>query len=160
MADSLPEELSEKFERTIFTFRSENEDIRIAIATTKALDAENQQGEEDTDKNVAQSIDQILSEWESLNVQNIITKGEQYITPNNVTGIKTFGTGDFPIADSEDGLKGEYAIFSFASTDAIMHVILIWSKDDVYIEDIIERVIGSIELKTDEQANLEQEAQN
>jgi len=160
MADSLPEELSEKFERTIFTFRSDNEDIRIAIATTKALDAENQQGQEDTEKNVAQSIDKILSEWESLNVQNIITKGEQYITPNNVTGIKTFGTGDFPIADSEDILKGEYAIFSFATADSIIHIILVWSKDDVYIEDIMDRVIGSIELKSDEQANAEQEAQN
>ncbi|WP_299365124.1 hypothetical protein [Winogradskyella sp.] len=160
MPDSLPNELKDKFERTIFAFGGEHKNISIAIITTKAVKVENQPKQEDIEKNVAQSIDQILSEWESKNVQNIITKGEQYITPNAVEGIKTYGYADFPIPNSGDTLKGEYAIFSFATNDAIMHVTLIWSKDDVYVAEIIDRIIGSIELKSDEQANAEQEAQN
>ncbi len=160
MPDSLPVEIRDKFERTVFAFGSEEQNISVAIITTKALNIEDQQNQEGVEKNVAQSIEQILNEWEARNVQNIITKGEQYITPNAVEGIKTHGSADFPIRNSEDKLDGEYAIFSFATTDAIMHITLIWAKDDVYVEDIIDRIIDSIELKSNEQANAEQEAQN
>jgi hypothetical protein len=160
MPDSLPEELKDKFQRTVFAFGDVDENISVAIITTKTLDAQNKQEQGEAEKNVAQSVNQIISEWESKNVQNIITKGEQYITPNAVEGLKTYGTADFPIANSEAILKGEYAIFSFATTDAIMHITLIWSKEDTYVKDIVDRIIRSIELKSDEQANAEQETQN
>ncbi len=158
--DSLPDELKDKFERTIFAFNSEAHEIRIEVMTIRAIDAQNQQKQEEIEKNVAQSIEGILSEWETENIQNIITKGEQYITPNAVEGIKTYGNADFPIPNSDDTLKGDYAIFSFATTDAIMHVTLIWAKDDTYAVEMIDRIADSIELKSDEQADAEQEAKN
>lgn len=155
--DSLPDELKDKFERTIFAFGSEQQNISIGIITTKTKDAQYQQEEGNIEENVSQSIEQILGEWESKNVQNIVTKGEQYITPNAVEGVKTFGTGDFPIKGTDKTLKGEYAIFSFATKETIIHVTLIWAQEDDYAQEIIDRIIDSMELKSDEQASAEQE---
>jgi len=93
-------------------------------------------------------------------VENIITKGEQFITPNATEGIKTFGSADFPMPKTSETIKCEYAIFSFATNDTVLYAALIWSEDDDYADAIIERIIDSIELKSDEQAEAEQEAQN
>ena len=160
MPDSLPEELKGKFERSFFAYGGGEENITIGILTMRALTEEDQQEQEEAQKNVSQSIDLLLSEWEARNVKNIITKGEQYITPNAVEGIRTYGNADFPLPDSEDFRKMEYAIYSFATTDAIMHVTLVWDKNDTYVEEIKDRIIDSIELKSDEQAEAEQETQN
>ena len=42
----------------------------------------------------------------------------------------------------------------------IAHVTLVWDKEDSYAVDIAERIMNSIEMKSDEQANAEQESQN
>ena len=57
--------------------------------------------------------------------------------------------------------KGEYAIFSFATKEGmIAHITLFWAKEDSYAVEIAEKIIASIEMKSDEQANTEQESQN
>ena len=120
-----------------------------------------EQGQEDIQRRVVQSIEKIIEEWETKNVQNIITKDDQFITPNNVEGSKTHGTADFPIKGSAETFEGEYAIFSFATKEGmIAHITLVWAKEDSYAVDIAERIINSIEMKSDEQANAEQESQN
>ena len=160
MPDSLPEQLKDKFKRSVFAFGGGDKNITIVITTLRALNAENQQSQEAVQQNVAQSINQLIKEWEEGDVQNIITKGEQYITPNAVEGIKTHGTADFPIAETDDYRTMEYAIFSFATTDAIMHITLNWVKEDTYIQDVVDRIINSIELKSDQQVKAEEETQN
>ncbi|WP_394347028.1 hypothetical protein [Winogradskyella tangerina] len=160
MPDTIPEALKDKVELSLFAFGGVEENITVTVSTLRTLVEGDEQGQEDAQKNVTQAIDQILNRWEATNVQNIITKGEQYITPNAVEGVKTFGNADFPIPDTEDSRKMEYSIFSFATTDAIMQIILVWSKDDIYVEEIVDRIIDSIELKSDEQAEAEQQTQN
>lgn len=133
--------------------------LNIKVITTERETV--QQEQLDIEKNVGQSIEKILEEWESLNVQNIITKNDQFITPNNVEGSKTYGTADFPTNDSDETFDGEYAIFSFATKEGmIAHIILVWAKEDSYAVEIVEKIIASIEMKSDEQANTEQESQN
>lgn len=156
--DTLSDESKDKIKQRVFVF-DDAEHLDIKIITDEVDSGE--QGQEDIQRRVVQSIEKIIEEWETKNVQNIITKDDQFITPNNVEGSKTHGTADFPIKDSDETFEGEYAIFSFATKEGmIAHVTLVWAKEDSYAVDIAERIMNSIEMKSDEQANAEQESQN
>jgi len=156
--DTLSDESKDKIKQRIFVF-DDAEHLDIKIITDEVDSGE--QGQEDIQRRVVQSIEKIIEEWETKNVQNIITKDDQFITPNNVEGSKTHGTADFPIKGSDETFEGEYAIFSFATKEGmIAHVTLVWGKEDSYAVDIAERIMNSIEMKSDEQANAEQESQN
>ncbi len=156
--DTLSDESKDKIKQRVFVF-DDAEHLDIKIITDEVDSGE--QGQEDIQRRVVQSIEKIIEEWETKNVQNIITKDDQFITPNNVEGSKTHGTADFPIKGSDETFEGEYAIFSFATKEGmIAHVTLVWAKKDSYAVDIAERIMNSIEMKSDEQANAEQESQN
>lgn len=155
--DTLSDKSKDKITKRVFVF-DDAEHLEIKIITDEV---NNQQGQEDIQRKVVQSIDNIIKSWESENVQNIITKDDTFKTPNDVEGSKTHGTADFPIQDSDETFEGEYAIFSFATKEGmIAHITLFWAKEDSYAVEIAEKIIASIEMKSDEQANTEQESQN
>lgn len=155
---TLSDKSKEKITKRVFVFDdAEHLDIKIV---TDEVDSD-QQGQEDIKRKVAQSLGKIIDEWESENVQNIITKEDTFKTPNDVEGSKTHGTADFPIQGSDETFEAEYAIFSFATKEGmIAQITLVWDKEDNYVVEIVERIIASIEMKSDEQANTEQESQN
>lgn len=156
--DTLSDKSKDKIVQRVFVY-DEAEHLDIKIITIETENAQQEQA--DVERKVKQSIEKIIEDWESVNVQNIITKDDQFITPNNAEGSKTYGTADFPLQDSEETFEGEYAIFSFATKEGmIAHITLVWSKEDSYAVEISERIIKSIEMKSDEQANAEQESQN
>ena len=156
--DTLSDKSKDKIVQRVFVY-DEAEHLDIKIITIETENAQQEQA--DVERRVKQSIEKIIEDWESVNVQNIITKDDQFITPNNAEGSKTYGTADFPLQDSEETFEGEYAIFSFATKEGmIAHITLVWSKEDGYAVEISERIIKSIEMKSDEQANAEQESQN
>ncbi|GAB4159541.1 MAG: hypothetical protein Tsb0033_14260 [Winogradskyella sp.] len=157
LQDTISTQNENKIDKTTFVFSAENKAVEIVVETINFKDLDGKQTQEDIEQKVNKSIEDILNRWEAKNVSNIITKGEQFITPNAVEGLKTFGSANFPFPDSNTTYKGEYAIFSFATNDAIMHLTLVWSEEDTYANKIAERIISSLELKSDEQAELENE---
>ncbi|APY09637.1 hypothetical protein BWZ20_08205 [Winogradskyella sp. J14-2] len=160
VTDSISKEQKLNFNTKEFVFNDAKQ-VTIKIVTKTPKTDNNQQDQENLELKVSQSIEQILKAWETKNVQNIITKNEQYITPNNVEGSKTYGIGDFPTGDSDKTFKASYAIFSFATKEgAIIHITLVWATEDNYAVKVAERIIESIEMKSDKQANAEQESQN
>lgn len=160
VTDTISKEQKINFDTKEFVF-DDTKQVTVRIVTKTPKADNNQQDKENLEAKVSQSIEQILKAWETKNVQNIITKNEQYITPNNAEGSKTYGTADFPIEDSDETFEAAYAIFSFATKEGmIIHVTLVWDTEDSYAVEIIERIIDSIEMKSDEQANAEQESQS
>lgn len=87
---------------------------------------------------------------ENNGVRNLITKQEKFVTPNEQEGLKIYGTADFPVPLSEDFEKGNYVILLFSSENILQNVMLAWKSDDVYADQIMERVLNSIELKKEE----------
>ena len=85
--------------------------------------------------------------FENNGVKNLITKREQFITPNAAEGLKVYGTADFPRPLSTELKKGNYVILLFTSGNVLQSVILAWEADDVYADQIMERILNSIELK-------------
>ena len=55
-----------------------------------------------------------------------------------------------------DDVASNYAIFLFRAESVRQQVVLKWIEDDNYTNAIIDRIINSIELKSDEQVEAKE----
>ncbi|WP_297691245.1 hypothetical protein [uncultured Eudoraea sp.] len=94
-------------------------------------------------------VEQILQNFEDQGAKNIITKQEEFVTLSGVKGVKVFGRGNFALPDSKELAKGQYTIILFGGNGFQQHLILSWLDEDVYAEEIVNRIIGSLEVKTE-----------
>ena len=86
----------------------------------------------------------VLDTFEKNGTKNITTRNEQFITPNGQEGVKSFGTAEFLI--EEKLVKGEYIILGFSTPNLLQQVILTWKENDIYADQMMERILNSIEL--------------
>lgn len=146
----IPKEAEGKIVTVIFNNNYTEDKIKIATQTTNT----NARQEQDADKqkalNITGIIEANLKKWEDLGVKDIITQNEEFKTPNEAEGIKTFGTAKFPIDNSDEFYYGEYVLLSFTTEQVIQQISIVWFTDDDYAKTISERVINSIELVPDE----------
>jgi len=96
-----------------------------------------------------QVVEQILKNFEDQGAKNIITKQEEFVTLSGVKGVKVFGRGNFALPDSKELVRGQYTIILFGGNGFQQHLILSWLDKDVYAEEIVNRIIGSLEVKTE-----------
>ena len=97
--------------------------------------------EEESGRRLIRRAEARLNSLESLGAENIITKNEQFITPKGKEGLKTFGTADFT-DEKGNREKGEYIILGFTTERLLQEVVLLWNKDDVYANQIMDRVLN------------------
>lgn len=93
-------------------------------------------------------IEQLLQSFERQGAKNIITKQEEFITQAGVTGLKTFGSGKFKVPEASELIKGKYAILSFGGKGFMQQIVITWLDDDDYAEQIVERILASVDVKT------------
>ncbi len=149
---NVPEHLKGKVEIAGFGYGGINSNIDIAVVSSKFASTEPPGGhdqaqpkENENKIDLNQVAEGYLKEFESKGTENIITKSEQFITPNGQEGLKTYGTADFK---TERGTveKGNYVILGFTTQNLLQQVILVWKDNDVYADEIMERVLNSVEL--------------
>lgn len=133
--------------RTMFSYGNLDSTFNIDVGTTRY------NLEEDEEIDIEGAIEETISSIENNGAKNILVKQEQFITPNAAEGIKIYGTGEFPTHKKDQFRTGEYVILIFVSDDkSIMQkVALIWNNEDAYANQIMERVLNSIELKNGEE---------
>ncbi len=154
MEAPIPDEMKDKVKISMFGYGSLIDHLNVAVATTslnipQGQSQENGQGENEIDLNKA--VDGSIKNWENSGVQNIILNKEKFTTPNGAEGLKTFGTGDFPTLIEGKTNKGKFTILSFTTQNILQQIILTWKGNDVYADQIIERIINSLELKPKEE---------
>lgn len=148
----IPEEFKDKMKVAAFGYGGINSTLDILVMTTKFNPNLQLNQQESSQEDGANKMDLVkvaesqLKELEKRGAQNIITKNEQFITPNGQEGLKTFGSADFNIPQTGKVVKGSYIILGFTKENILQQVVLIWEQDDVYADQIIDRVMSSIEL--------------
>lgn len=148
---NLPKELEGKIQITMFSYGSLLSQFNIAVSTSKyastepATPGEEQKQPENT-IDLYQAADRALKNLERNGVTNIITKNEQFITPNGQEGLKTYGTADFPTIDKNKHERGKYVLLGFTTQNVLQQVIITWRDSDVYADEIVDRILNSIEL--------------
>ena len=141
----LPEEMKDKVQMITFTFAGINTPIDVVVNSSKFATKPDESGKEkEVPIDLLKVAEGVLDTFEKNGTKNITTRKEQFITPNGQEGVKTFGTAEFLI--EEKLVKGEYVILGFSTPNLLQQVILTWKEDDVYAEQIIERILNSIEL--------------
>jgi len=140
----LPEALKGKMTLTAFGFEQKDQ-LTIATLTTvlaQAMDS----------LDIGKAIEGNLKVIENNGGRNILTKNEKFVTPNGAEGVKTFGTLQYPLGDTDNFIDGKYTSLSFtAENKIIQQIIITWRQDDVYADQIVERILNSVELKPAEE---------
>lgn len=95
-----------------------------------------------------QAVEQVLEGFERNGARNIITKQEAFSTASGVQGVRVFGRGDFRLPDSDEYLKGKYTVLLFGGNGFLQQVVISWEDGDAYAEQIVERILDNIEVKT------------
>jgi len=152
MNASIPDEMKDKIKISMFGYGSLIEHLNVAVATTSLNTPQGQedgQGENQIDLN--QAVDASIEKWESSGAQNIILNKVKFTTPNGAEGLKTSGTGDFPTLIEGQTNEGKFTILSFTTQNILQQIILTWKSNDVYADQITERIINSLELKPKEE---------
>ncbi|MGB5942473.1 MAG: hypothetical protein WBG71_06285 [Leeuwenhoekiella sp.] len=104
-----------------------------------------QEAQEDIDINPA--IENALKSMSDRGVKNVLTKNEEYSTPEGAEGIKTFGSAEFPVSGNPEKFeKGEYIMLNFGNKKGIKQVMVVWRSDDQYGEEMANRIVNSVEL--------------
>ncbi len=137
----LPPDLSAKI-KELHTFRYSNEKGLFNIGTSSTLLSEQ------SAPDFAQAIELLLENFEKNGAKNIITKQEEFTTLTGVTGIKVYGNGKFAVPESNELVKGQYAILLFGGNGFQQQIILTWPDGDDYAEEIVDRILKSVDVKT------------
>ncbi|WP_452220092.1 BatD family protein [Lacinutrix salivirga] len=94
-----------------------------------------------------------LSAIDSLGFKNVIVQKEKFVTPNEAEGLKIYGTA----SDPNNNRKVQYTTLFF-STDfekglvynyggtVVQTLTIIWDDDDTYSNEIVNKVLDSVEL--------------
>jgi len=137
----IPEEAKGKIRTTSFGYELDGK-ISIIVITTVL----NQKQEE---INADRFIERNLKSMENEGGKNIITMYDEFVTPNGAEGVKTYGTLELPKdkTNNDEYIKGKYQILVFTSDGiVIQQIMMIWGNDDTYADQIIDRILNSIEL--------------
>ena len=141
----LPEEMKGKVQTINFAYAGVDTPIDVVVNSSKYPAQADETGKQ---KEVAIDLlkvaEGVLDTFEKNGTKNITTRNEQFITPNGQEGIKTFGTAEFLVEDRL--VKGQYIILGFSTPNLLQQVLLTWKEEDVYADQIVERILNSIEL--------------
>lgn len=126
---------------TMFSYGNLMSSLNITVRTSRL----NIPDTTAVDLNLA--IEESLQILEKNNVKNILTKTEKFVTPNAAEGLKVYGSASFPSLLPEQYHKGNYVFLAFTAQNILQQIILVWDAEDQYAEEIMERVLNSVELK-------------
>jgi len=124
-----------------FAYNNPKANLSIAAVSTLFNKA-------DTPPDYDQAVEQVLAGFEKNGARNIITKQEEFTTVSGVKGLRVFGRGDFRMPDSEEYVKGKYTVLLFGGNGFMQQVIISWEDGDAYAEQIVERILETVEVKT------------
>jgi len=125
------------------SFQYESPDARFTVGVNSTLLAQ------ETEPEYEQSIESFIKSLESKGAKNIITKDEEFTTVNGVKGVKVYGSAKFAMPDSKELVQGKYSVLLFGGKGFQQLVMLTWVDGDTYAEQIVDRILKSVEVKTE-----------
>tara|TARA_R110002051_G_scaffold324988_1_gene425014 strand:- start:20496 stop:22154 length:1659 start_codon:yes stop_codon:yes gene_type:complete len=136
----LPPELQENIKEVqIFGYRSAIGLFSIGVTSTTL--------KQPVEVDLQQSVDFFIKNLEDQGAKNIVTKTDEFTTIGGVKGVKIYGSGKFVVPESEELVNGKYTILSFGGKGFQQQVILTWLDDDVYADQIVERILSTVDVK-------------
>jgi len=143
--------IAQPITKTAFSYALENQ-FYITVSTTTIEVNPQAENKPSAEQNIQKAIEDNFRALESNGARNILPVNDKFITPNGAEGLKTSGTLEFPIDEAKEKyVSGQFELLSFASENVMQQVMIYYLKDDVYLDQVVERVLASVELKPKEE---------
>lgn len=104
---------------------------------------------QDQDAPFENEINFALQQLSEQGAKNLLTKQEEFTSKSGIKGIKTYGSGSFKKPSKEQWQRGKYAIVTFGGKGFIQQIIVVWPDNDEYADKIADRILESIDVKTE-----------
>jgi hypothetical protein len=102
---------------------------------------------QETEIDLAKSMDGALQSLEAQGVQNMIVKQEDFETKEGIKGLKAYGTFYKIDSDKQTSGKMYYEALLFSQEGGLQQILLFHEEGDAYAKEISDRVLQSVELK-------------
>ncbi|WP_456867938.1 BatD family protein [Galbibacter sp. BG1] len=103
----------------------------------------------EADFDAKKAIDAALAKVEEAGAKNMVVKQDEVVTPTGKKGNKVFGTLEIDSPESKKTREAAYVILSFVQNGGFQQLIMVYPKDDLYAEQIVEKITNSIDFKTE-----------
>lgn len=149
----IPDEAKEQLTMTTFAYGTMSDVFSVVINTTTLKTPKQKAQTEETENptfDLLKVSQETIKGFESKGASDITVKTDKFITPNKAEGLKTFGTLNMKVSNTESYIKAEYLLLCFSNENVLQQIVITWPEDDVYADEMIERITDSIELNTEE----------
>jgi len=102
---------------------------------------------EEMEFDLATAVDGIYANLESKGAYNILSKDDEYQTLDGVKGVRVSGSFAIENPFTKNDIKKEYQILNFGEMGGYQQITMIYDAENQYAEEIIQRILNSIELK-------------
>lgn len=137
---ALPEEAGENIKASrFFVYGSMLDRFYMVVNTTLFA--------QPIDIELEKALDGALSTIEQQGAKNLIVKTEGFETEKGIKGIKAFGSFESENPLIKNGVKQNYQLLVFGQQGALQQIMVAYLDSDPYAEDMVTRIINSIELE-------------
>lgn len=136
-----PDQKASIQELQAFQYQSPDGLFSIGVASTLLA--------QETEPDYERSIESFMKQLESKGAKNIITKDEEFTTVTGVKGVKVYGSAKFNVPNSKEPVQGQYSVLLFGGKGFQQQVTLTWMEGDTYAEQMVERILKTVEVKTE-----------
>ncbi|WP_348636614.1 BatD family protein [Mariniflexile litorale] len=143
----LPDEMKAQVTQTTFTYGTLLDVFSIMVNTNSYKNT----GENKIEIDVEKASEQSLKGIEAQGAQDIVVLRDKFVTPNGAEGLKTYGTLKIKNPISQKLQEANYVLLQFASENVLQQIILSYPMDDEYADQMIARILNSVELKKAEE---------
>lgn len=98
-----------------------------------------------------QVSEQSLKSMESQGAQDIVVFRDKFVTPNGAEGLKTYGSMRLKHPVSQKNEEINYVMLLFGAQNALRQILVTSPKDDTYADQMVERILNSVELNKDKE---------
>lgn len=143
--------IAQPITKTAFSYALENQ-FYITVSTTTIEVNPQAENKPSVEQNIQKAIEDNFRALEANGARNILPVNDKFVTPNGAEGLNTSGTLEFPVDEAKEKyVLGQFKLLSFASENVMQQVMVYYLKDDVYLDQVVERILASVELKPKEE---------
>lgn len=141
----IPEEMKAQVSMASFMYGTLLDVFSIGVTTSTYKNM----GENKID--LEKSSEGSIKSMEAMGAKDIVVLRDKFVTPNGAEGLKTSGTLKAPSLTSKEFKEANYVLLQFTSNNVLQQIIITSPKDDTYADEMVERILNSVELKEAEE---------
>jgi hypothetical protein len=136
-----------------FTYGSFVDNFYIMVSTLHyKQDPSASEQEEQTQIDLAKSLEAALQSLEAQGAQNMIVKQEDFETnEGGIKGIKGYGTFSKIDGENQSSTKFYYETLIFSQDGGLQQIIIVHEEGDKYANEISDKILNSVELQKAQQ---------